>query len=293
MTNQVSEVDRTRLLDQLATTLGSIIEKPQTDLSVLVKLLSLPEDAWLAQNDSCFEAEKYANARAAFKIALAQKLEPSLKTILAKYENVPHVWNKDAMAERELRNVALAYLSYGAGIAPTSWQIFETTTLMTNEQACFETLVNIDDYRDRAIDVFYKKWKHDALVLNKWFSIQSTAFHPQTFSRVQALWTHEAFDPKNPNRVYSLLLRFGSNLSQFHQDQYRFKTYEWAAEKIAEIDQLNPMVAARVSGIFDFCKKTNPQNRTEAIRVIKNLLGRKLSANTFEILNNSYRNLIN
>lgn len=279
-------------LQKLGAILSAMMRNPQTDLSVLTKILSFPADIWLAQNDTSFEADRYLTARKNLKKYLAVLLQSEFSELVARNTAVPVEWNQETMSRRSLKNLALDYLSAIDGLANLSWQHYERANLMTDEQACYETLVEIDEYRDRAINRFYQNWENEPIVLNKWFSIQAMASHPATFETVRKLWSHSDFDVKNPNRVYSLLLRFGSNLTQFHGDQTATPTYAWALERILEVDRLNPQVAARVSSIFNFCAKTNAASKAEASRLLGEVLKQKLSPNTFEILNNAYRDLM-
>ena len=103
---------------------------------------------------------------------------------------------------------------------------------------------NSDD-RVKAFDAFYNKWKSDALVLDKWLSLQAISSRESTLDDVKALTEHEAFTIKNPNRVRALLGAFTQeNPTGFHE-----KTgagYAFIADKILELNALNPQVAARL-----------------------------------------------
>jgi hypothetical protein len=48
-----------------------------------------------------------------------------------------------------------------------------------------------------ALQSFYKDFEHEALVIDKWFTLQATSFMPNTFATVQKLMSHPAFDMKN------------------------------------------------------------------------------------------------
>ncbi len=71
------------------------------------------------------------------------------------------------------------------------------------------------------LDQFYQAWKHDALVVDKWFAIQAASKLPNTLQQVKKLMRHAAFDIKNPNKVYAFIGAFGHrNLVNFHAERW-------------------------------------------------------------------------
>jgi aminopeptidase N len=66
---------------------------------------------------------------------------------------------------------------------------------------------------------------------------------------VQALLAHEAFDLRNPNKVYALIRSFCANHVRFHAADGA--GYAFAAERVLELDPLNPQIAARLARAFD------------------------------------------
>ena len=61
-----------------------------------------------------------------------------------------------------------------------------------------------------------RDWKHEPLVVDKWLAVQATSRLPDTLARVERLMHHEAFDIRNPNKVYALIRAFCSNHVRFH-----------------------------------------------------------------------------
>ena len=54
----------------------------------------------------------------------------------------------------------------------------------------------------------FKKWNEDQLVMDKWFALQASSFHPNVLGHVKELLNHKDFDSLNPNRVRSVLRQF-------------------------------------------------------------------------------------
>jgi len=193
--------------------------------------------------------------------------------------------SKDAkeFGRRKLKNNALGLLAAQPKYCDLVFQQFQQAQIMTDEESALSMLVDFESpFREEALQSFYAKWKSEFLVMNKWFAVQALSRRKDTFSNVVKLSEHPDFNIKNPNRVYSLLLRFGNNLVRFHEASQ--DTYTFMADKIIEIDKLNPQVATRVASTFDFWKKLEFPQKQKAHREIERLSRAGLSKNTYEIV---------
>ena len=77
---------------------------------------------------------------------------------------------------------------------------------MTDAMAALASLANSQAPRAiPALERFYAEWKHEPLVVDKWLAVQATSRLPGTLARVERLMHHEAFDIRNPNKVYALI----------------------------------------------------------------------------------------
>ncbi|VAW37926.1 Membrane alanine aminopeptidase N, partial [hydrothermal vent metagenome] len=103
--------------------------------------------------------------------------------------------------------------------------------------------------REAALTIFFKKWQHETLVMDKWFAIQATAPLTTTLERVKELMKHPLFKIKNPNKVRALIGSFAAgNHICFHEPSGA--GYELLAKVVLELDRLNPAIAARLLGRF-------------------------------------------
>lgn len=57
------------------------------------------------------------------------------------------------------------------------------------------------------LDDFYREFENEALVIDKWFSLQATSPHAG-IETITTLMEHPAFTLKNPNRARSLIFGF-------------------------------------------------------------------------------------
>ena len=122
---------------------------------------------------------------------------------------------------------------------------------MTDEIAALATLANLDLPNAKLRSpTSMRAGKDEALVIDKWLSVQATSRLPGTAAHVRALMQHPAFDLKNPNRVYALLRGFcGANPRHFHAADG--SGYALAADVISELQAMNPQVASRIARSFD------------------------------------------
>ena len=98
---------------------------------------------------------------------------------------------------------------------------------------------------EQALGEFFARWKHEPLVIDKWFAVQARSPAEDALGRVLGLTAHPAFDPKNPNRLRALVQTFASaNPARFHEPSGA--GYRFLADQILAVDRFNPMVAARL-----------------------------------------------
>ncbi|MEJ2379277.1 MAG: aminopeptidase N C-terminal domain-containing protein [Pseudolabrys sp.] len=103
--------------------------------------------------------------------------------------------------------------------------------------------------RKQALDDFYKRYASDALIVDKWFSLQATIPQPDTLDRVRELTGHSAFSISNPNRVRALIGAFAQgNPTQFNRADGA--GYEFVAETVLSLNSKNPQQAARLCTAF-------------------------------------------
>jgi aminopeptidase N len=147
---------------------------------------------------------------------------------------------------------------------------FESADNMTDQFAALATLAQ-DDCQERvlALASFYERWHDEALVVDKWLSVQAASHLPDTLAVVRGLLEHPAFDLRNPNKVYALLNTFGNNHVRFHAADG--SGYHFLATQIGELDRLNPQVAARLARRFDRWRKFDEPRQQQASFALEKL----------------------
>ena len=162
-------------------------------------------------------------------------------------------------ARRALANLALAMLVRNAARSgDTVWpgkafQRFKDAGNMTDRLGALGALVSAhSDLAAPALAKFHELFRHEALVVDKWFGLQARAPEKdgRVFANAKALLQHPDFSMNNPNRLRSVVLALCNfNPAAFHRPDA--KGYVFWAEKVVEIDAINPQVASRLARALD------------------------------------------
>ena len=134
---------------------------------------------------------------------------------------------------------------------------------MTDMAAALSALTNCPDakdYAEQALKQFEGRWNDEALAMNLWFSIQAKNPQDGGLKRVTSLLDHPLFSMKNPNKVRSVLGTYCQhNLINFHQPEGG--GYEFLADKVLELNEINPQIGARlVTPLARWRKYASPHN---------------------------------
>ena len=135
---------------------------------------------------------------------------------------------------------------------------------MTDRMAALATLsLHAVPERERALADFYTRYAADALVIDKWFSLQAMIPQPDTLDQVRALTAHPAFSFANPNRVRALIGAFAQgNPTQFNRADGA--GYDFVADNVLALDPKNPQLAARLATAFRTWRTLEAGRRAKA-----------------------------
>ena len=225
--------------------------------------LTLPSESVIAEQLDEVDPHAVHAARRFMRITLAQALKADFLSV---YESslTKGAYQPDAVStgKRSLKNLALSYLLAWPddSTAQLAQAQFDTADNMTDHAAALAVLVNSDspvaaNVAAQALRQFYREFKKEALVIDKWFALQAAS--PATdVAAVRALMQHPAFTLSNPNRARSLIFNFCSNLAQFHAADG--SGYAFWAEQVIALNAINPQVAARLARSLDRWRKFTP-----------------------------------
>ena len=165
---------------------------------------------------------------------------------------------------------------------------YEEAATMTDSIAALTQLAHRDSsHRRRALADFRQKWAGDKLVLDKWFAVQASSPRPDTLARVRELMRDSAFTLQNPNKVRSLIGTFSSvNPLRFHASDG--SGYEFLADRVLELDAINPQVAARLLTPMGRWRRHDASRQEKMKAQLQRILDHDgLSKDSFEIARKS------
>jgi len=228
-----------------------VLAQSWEDLSYFALLLGLPSESYLAEQMPVVDVEAIHEAREFVKQALAERLQDQFKALYRTYHrDESGQFDAGAIGRRRIKNIALGYLSKLGHQEIQNWseQQFNSAKNMTDQLAALADIVNNPHpARQQCLDSFYRQWHADALVIDKWFSLQATSRMPDTFATVQKLMEHTAFNLRNPNRVRALIGAF-SQANPLHFHAANGQGYRFLADQVILLNTLNPQVASRMVG---------------------------------------------
>jgi len=277
-----------RVPESFVAAFGRVLADAQTDPAFAAEALSLPSEGFLAEQMQEVDPDAIHRARVALRRQLAASLREELDSTYRRFA-VPGPYSPDAASagRRALGNVCLGYLSE-LDDAPARRMVmeqFDRADNMTDAMAALAALAQFQwAERNEALARFYQRWKDEALVLDKWLSVQATSRLPGTLAEVKTLLAHPAYDVRNPNKVRALVSSF------CHGNQVRFHArdgagYAFCAEQVIALDALNPQVAARLARAFDRWRKFDGERQAHARAALERVRATpNLSRDTLEVV---------
>ncbi|MEM7122993.1 MAG: aminopeptidase N [Pseudomonadota bacterium] len=224
----------------------SIIDDGALDPAFAAQAILLPGEGYLADQMEVVDVEAIHTARETLREAIAGELDGLLQdTYRACLSNVPYSPDAAEAGRRALKNTALGYLAAGGHVDMVATQ-YRNGDNMTDRMAALGLLSELKTpERQSALDDFHERFKDDALVVDKWYSVQARSSRDDTLDQVTALMERDDFTLRNPNRVRALVGAFAmGNPLNFHRADGA--GYGFVADRIIEIDALNPQLAARL-----------------------------------------------
>jgi aminopeptidase N len=263
----------------------------ETDRALLAEILTLPSESYLGDSMDTVDVDAIHAAREGLMAALAARLRADLQAVHAanagagEYSIAPQ-----AMAARALRNTVLAYLARLGDDESRALCVhqYHAAGNMTDVLAALARVAHSDwRERDELLADFHDRWRHDPLVLDKWFALQATSPRPDALARVTALMDHPGFSLANPNRVRALVGSFvAGNPVRFHAKDG--SGYRFLADIVLQLDAINPQTAARLLRHMSRWRRHDAQRQALMAGELRRVLAQGgLSPDTYEVASRS------
>ena len=230
--------------------LGEVAENDALEPAFRAQVLLLPGEADIAREiGRDVDPDAIAAARNALRKAIADRIGSRLGAVVETMTD-RGTFSPDAAAagRRALANVALslAVANRDREAVERVAARFVAADNMTDRLAALSILATAAlDERFAALDAFHRRYRDDALVLDKWLALEATVPAAATLDRVRALLAHPSFSMSNPNRIRALVGAFASG----NQTQFNRKDgggYDFLAGFVLDLDKRNPQTAARL-----------------------------------------------
>ena len=254
-----------------------VLRHPQLDAAFKELVLTLPSEAYIAEQLDVVDPQRVHAVREAMRAQLADELQADWAWAWEEHQDCG-AYRPDAVStgRRALAGMALSMLCLAARTSgDTVWpgktyQRFKTATNMTDRFNALSALVSSGhELAQPALARFHALFKDEALVIDKWFALQASAPDRggDVLPAVRQLMKHPQFSLKNPNRARSVIFSYCSaNPGAFHRADAA--GYVFWADRVLELDALNPQVAARLSRALDRWRKLAEPYRTAAREAI-------------------------
>jgi aminopeptidase N len=224
------------------------------------ELLILPAEGYLAEQFLVADPGAIHTEREALKAWLGSALKAGFTELHDRVSQVPYSRDAAARGARKLKTQALVYLAAGAPEEAKSRALkqYRAADNMTDRQGAVMVLASLDGpEREEALADFHQRYAGNALVIDKWFSIQAGSLHPHVLDHVRALAEHRDFTMTNPNRVRALYMALAVNAKGFHAASG--EGYAMIGEVIRRLDPINPQTAARFVASLGRWRRIEPR----------------------------------
>ena len=225
------------------------------------------------------------HARETLNKAMAAQMHASLPGLYAEMA-VAGPYSPDAVSagKRSLRSRALALISALEPECETARAQFASADNMSEKLPALGQLVAAGK-AGAELEAFYRQWRQQPLVLDKWFGIQATRTAPENaVAVVRALAEHPDFNWKNPNRFRALIGAFAmGNLAGFHDQSGA--GYALVADWMIKLDPANPQITARMATAFESWRQYAPARQQQMQAELERIKATpSLSRNTAEMI---------
>ena len=264
-----------------------LIDSTELSAAYLSLALALPSVRQLLAQQHTIDPTTTVAAHAQLERQLAQHFSSSWLALYHKHHNKHQTYSPDAIAsgQRALKNLALKQLVITAhpDALDLAQQQYQTASNMTDQWAALSLIVHYADAdtRQAILADFYAQWQHNALVLDRWFSVQASAPYFDAAQAVQ-LQQHPDFTLRNPNRARALVFQFcTNNIRQIHTEA----GYDFWRDQVLALDKINPEIAARLCRAFDNWSHYVEPLRTQLQQRLQSIAAQStISANVNEII---------
>ncbi|MBX3588433.1 MAG: aminopeptidase N [Ramlibacter sp.] len=263
--------------------LRSILRHPTLDAAFKELVLTLPSEAYIAEQLDAVDPQRIHAVRESMRAQLATALAADWEWAYeahrdnGAYQPDPVSSGRRALAGMALTHLCLAAMASRDEVWPgKAYQRFKDASNMTDRFNALSALVSSGHpLAAQALARFHSMFRHEPLVLDKWFALQAGAPDRggNVLPAVKQLLKHPDFNIRNPNRARSVIFSYCSaNPGAFHRTDAA--GYVFWSERVIELDTINPQVAARLARALDRWNQLTEPCRSAAREAIARVAAR-------------------
>ena len=280
--------------DAYVQALRAVLRDPGLDAAFKTLVLTPPGEDYIAEQLDVVDPQRIHAVCEAMQRQLATELRDDWQWAYAQHEHTgaytpdPVSAGRRALAGLALAMLCLAAPASGDSVWPgKAYQRVKDAGNMTDRLNALAALVDSGhELAGRALTHFYERFRHEPLALDKWFALQVHAPDQDgdVLPVVRELMKHPDFSLRNPNRARSVVFSYcHGNPAAFHRRDAAGYIY-WA-DRVLELDALNPQVAARLARAMDAWARLAEPYRGAAREAIARVAGRtELSNDVREVV---------
>ncbi|EIZ0311115.1 aminopeptidase N [Vibrio parahaemolyticus] len=244
--NNVQTGSEVQLSEDLIDAFRGVLLDENLEPAFIAQVFSLPSineiTGWYKQID----VDSVDTVLNSITVSLSAALEDELSATYHTLKQAEYTIDHAAIGKRALRNQCLQFLAHTDKGNTLVKAQYEAANNMTDTIAAMSAANSAQlECREELMADYSDKWKHDGLVMDKWFALQGTNPAEDALEKVKATMNHEAFSLKNPNRTRSLIGSFlAANPVRFHDKSG--SGYQFAGEILRQLNDSNPQVASRM-----------------------------------------------
>ncbi|MDF4870618.1 aminopeptidase N [Vibrio parahaemolyticus] len=244
--NNVQTGSEVQLSEDLIDAFRGVLLDENLEPAFIAQVFSLPSineiTGWYKQID----VDAVDTALNSITVSLSAALEDELSATYHTLKQAEYTIDHAAIGKRALRNQCLQFLAHTDKGNTLVKAQYEAANNMTDTIAVMSAANSAQlECREELMADYSDKWKHDGLVMDKWFALQGTNPAEDALEKVKATMNHEAFSLKNPNRTRSLIGSFlAANPVRFHDKSG--SGYQFAGDILRQLNDSNPQVASRM-----------------------------------------------
>ena len=263
--------------------LKEILQDASLDASFVAYLFDMPSESQVNQQLEVASIDEAHKACQHLKFLVGSTFYSDWKRLYETYHDarVGDV-SAPAMGARALKNCALSMMvkSKNPEALVLLDKFYAGAQTMTEEAQSLALYCSLPTHASsaQAIESFYKKWKHEPLVMLHWFSLQSS--YADSLATLERLEVNPSFRTQVPNDLRGLYQSFARhNLTLFHTAE----GYKFLAERIKRIDVFNPQLAARLVSSFSLMPKMDGERKGMMKTALKSIVEAHPSKDVFEV----------